>query len=139
VEYTTVQNQAPLDRKLWFDKYVETGKKHPPEVPPSFDVNSVREDILDLISLQLCIVSRVMHGCSGKSVGRHVKLYLTIFHRVDKALGTGNNNPTVISQMNLITLLNLEPTIDRFGPLRYLWEGVGMGEGSIPKVKKIHT
>jgi hypothetical protein len=41
--------------------------------------------------------------------------------------------------MNLITVLNLEPTIDRFGPLRYLWEGGSMGEGSIPKVKKNHT
>jgi hypothetical protein len=68
------------DRKEWFDKYVETGKKHPPEVPPRFDVNLVREDIQDLISLHLYIVSRVMHGYSGKSVGRHVKLYLTIFH-----------------------------------------------------------
>jgi hypothetical protein len=64
-----------------------------------------------------------------------VKLYLTIFHRVDKALGTKKNVPTVIKQMNLITLMNLEPTIDRFGPLRLLWEGGGMGKGSIPKVK----
>jgi hypothetical protein len=86
VEYTTVQNQTPIDRKDWFDKYVETGKKHPPEVTPSFDVNSVRKDIQDLISLHLCIVSGVMHGCSGNFVGRHVKLYLAIFHRVDKAL-----------------------------------------------------
>jgi hypothetical protein len=77
-----------------------------------------------------------MYGCSGKCVGRHVKLYLTIFHRVDKALGDGKNNPSAIRQPNLITLMNLEPTIDRFGPLRYLWEGGGMGKGSIPKVKQ---
>jgi hypothetical protein len=65
-----------------------------------------------------------------------VKLYLTIFHRVDKALGTSKTKSTVVKQMKFITLLNLEPTTDRFGPLRYLWEGGGMGEGSIPKVKQ---
>jgi hypothetical protein len=32
--------------------------------------------------------------------------------------------------------MNLEPTIDRLGPIRYLWEGGGMGKGSIPKVKQ---
>jgi hypothetical protein len=134
--YEDIQKMTSTNRQDWFDTYVESQKKHPPEVPTNFDVESIREDIQDLLSLHLCIVSRVMHGCSGKSVGRHVKLYLTIFHRVDKALGTKKNVPTVIKQMNLITLMNLEPTIDRFGPLRLLWEGGGMGEGSIPKVKK---
>jgi hypothetical protein len=112
-----------------FTKHMHT--IDPPEVPPRSEVNSVLKDILDLISLHLCIVSRVMHGCSGKSVGRHVKLYHTIFHRVDKALGTSKTKSTVVKQMNLITVLNLESTIDRFGPLRYLWEGGGMGEGSM--------
>jgi hypothetical protein len=134
--FEEIQMMTSANRQEWFDTYVESQKIHPPEVPPSFDVESIRKDIQDLFSLHLCIVSRVMHGCFGKSVGRHVKLYLTIFHRVDKALGTKKNIPTIIKQMNLITLMNLEPTIDRFGPLRYLWEGGGMGEGSIPKVKK---
>jgi hypothetical protein len=136
VVYQQVKNMTSVERQQWFNEYVEFQKKHPPEVPPTFNVNSQREDIIDLISLHLCIVSRVMHGCSGRSVGRHVKLYLTIFHRFDKALGDSRNIPSAVRQPNLTTLLNLEPTIDRFGPLRYLWEGGGMGEGSIPKVKQ---
>lgn len=137
-EYERVQKMNSRDRQVWFDEFVTNDEKHPPEIPPKFDVDSALKGILDLISLHLCIVSRVMHGCSGKSVGRHVKLFLTIYHRIDKQLapdkGPGLNS--VIKQMNLITMLNLEPTIDRFGPLRYLWEGGGMGEGSIPKVKQ---
>jgi hypothetical protein len=52
-----------------------------------------------------------MYGCSGKCVGRHVKLYLTIFHRVAKALRDGKNNPSAIRQPDLITLMNLEPIL----------------------------
>ena len=136
LSFDHIRLMTSTELKVWFGTYVEQKKKHPPELPPKFNVELLRQDIQDLISLHLCIVSRVMHGCSGKSVGRHVKMYLTIFFRVDKALGFVKNNPAIITQMNLITLLNLEPTIDRFGPLRYLWEGGGMGEGSIPKVKQ---
>jgi hypothetical protein len=62
-EYVKVQQMSSAHRQEWFDGYVEKQEKHPPEVPPRFNVNSVCEDILDLISLHLCIVSRVMHGC----------------------------------------------------------------------------
>jgi hypothetical protein len=78
--YENIQKMTSTNRQDRFDTYMELQKKHPPEVPTNFDVESIREDIQDLLSLHLCIVSRVMHGCSGKSVGRHVKLYLTIFH-----------------------------------------------------------
>ena len=137
-EYEQVQKMNSRDCQAWFDDFVTKGGEYPPEIPPQFNVHSARKGILELISLHLCIVSRVMYGCSGKSVGRHVKLFLTIYHRIDKQIGpaTGPNSISVIRQMNLITLLNLEPTIERFGPLRYLWEGGGMGEGSIPKVKQ---
>jgi hypothetical protein len=94
--YQQVKNMTSTERQQWFNKYVKTQRNHPPEVLPTFKVNSVREDIQDLISLHLCIVSRVMYGCSAKCVGRHVKLYLTIFHHVDKALGDAKNNPSAI-------------------------------------------
>ena len=134
--YSEVQLMTSTDLKIWFGTFVQIRKEFPPEIQPKFDVDSVRGDIQDLISLHHCIVSRVMHGCTGLSVGRHVKMYLTIFHRVDKAMGGSKTKAAVVHQMNLITMLNLEPTINRFGPLRYLWEGGGMGEGSIPKVKQ---
>jgi hypothetical protein len=51
---------APTEQQQWFNEYVETQKRHPPEVLPTFNINLVREDILDLISLHLCIVSQVM-------------------------------------------------------------------------------
>ena len=34
----------------------------------------------------------------------------------------------LVSKQNYLTLLNLEETINRFGPMRLLWEGGRMGE-----------
>jgi hypothetical protein len=38
-----IQKMTSTNRQDWFDTYVESQKKHPPEVPTTFDVESIRK------------------------------------------------------------------------------------------------
>lgn len=122
------------ERRELFMKYVREKRLIPPQVARE-SVAAVKEDevagdMMDLISLHHCVVARVMGAASAASVGRHVKMFLTLLHVIDKKIDVGGVRVKreLVSKQNYLTLLNLEETINRFGPMRLLWEGGRMGE-----------
>ena len=88
----------------------------------------------------------------GEDIDRHVKLFLTQTNRIEqkmeKAASTSKKAaskskkrkqdlPLIIGRMNFISLLNLQAIVNRYGPMRLLWELGPYGEGSIPSIKKL--
>ncbi len=54
---------------------------------------------------------------------QHIKLFLDFCHQFCKATHDDTNLPFWLSKGNYVTLLNLPEQIERFGSLRYYWEG----------------
>lgn len=77
------------------------------------------------------------HGVD--EITRRIKLFLTLFARCDQNFhtGVGTDLHAWVSAYNFTTLLNLPLVIERFGPLRDLWEGGYTGEGSVASIKPI--
>jgi hypothetical protein len=70
-----------------------------------------------------------------RSVRAHIKLFLTVFEMFDKDIRNEDEKPKWIGCSNFISLLNLPGVMERFGPLRNLWEGGGQGEKILQVIK----
>lgn len=133
----------PENRRLMFFQYIQKNRSIPPKRLFVFDCDVSDMAINHLTQLLLCIISRAMVGASD--IDRHVKLFLTqtnIIERVMDNASTQSNKrkknlPLIIGRMNFISLLNLQATVDRYGPMRLLWELGVYGEGSIPTIKQL--
>lgn len=127
------------ERRQMFFRYVCKHQKVPPKRLFKFNADVSVASMQILNDLVLCIISRAMTG--GDDIDRHVKIFLT---RLNNAMSGWTNTsentrkklPFIIARMNLISMLNLQNTVDYYGAFRYLWEVGGYGEGAIPKIKK---
>ena len=98
-----------------------------------------------IISLYV-MISRLM--CTNSDEGtihdvkRSIKIFLSRFHEYDSGLSKRSSeeevvteDPTWISSYNFLCLLNLPEIIEKYGPLRNLWEGGYQGEGYLRVMK----
>jgi hypothetical protein len=96
----------------------------------------------DLISMQhalAAIISRIMTESVTNEfvldVERHIKIFLSMFTRLEGKLDPGQKMPSWISSYNFSSLLNIPEAMRMYGPLRNLWEGGYQGEGILRYVK----
>ena len=103
--------------------------------------NDVGDDVKNvvkmIVSLQ-CIVSNgmtfTMDNERIETIVNMIKVFLSEFHEFDKEIrrheskNTGNMKPlSWMSSYNFMCLPNLTKAIQKYGPLRNLWEGILMG------------
>lgn len=110
----------------------------PPILPPrGGSVNSVKQVVVSLVAM----VSRAMvEEASEEAVldlERHVKIFLNVLENFDKGKRAhlARNTHLIADVSNYICLLRVPENMKRFGPLRCLWEGSGMGEGILRRLK----
>ena len=90
--------------------------------------------MVDLVILYHCFVFRVMGGDPNiQSITRYIKAFLTKVHDLENCRSVINS--LLVNRPNFLTLLNIPNQLERFGPIRSLWEGGEMGEGSIKQLK----
>ena len=70
-----------------------------------------------------------------EKVDLRVRLFLAEFELFDRQTRAEKEKPMIVSSYNFLCLMNLPSCMKRYGPLRNLWEGHRMGEGSIPDCK----
>jgi len=98
-------------------------------------------NIINLTQAWQVLVAKIMSTEateeSIRDIDQHIKIFLTLFARVDKSMNGGKKNyiPKFRSSYNFACLLNLPDLIREFGPLRNLWEGAAQGEGFIQVLK----
>ena len=125
-----------------FYAYIDQKKSEPLECnrvyPPDrffYALDKVENsDISEIVSLNLCLISRIMgsEACERvDEIKKFIMLYLTKVHRFDLKCSpsTDNNRPTkpsLFSRPNLLSMLNLPDEIKRFGHLRLLWVRVNL-------------
>lgn len=137
-------------RRMIFFNYICKHQSIPPKRLFVFH-SDVSEMAMNMLTQLLhCIISRAMIG--GEDIDRHVKLFLTQTNRIEQKMEKAASKskkaaskstkrkqdlPLIIGRMNFISLLNLQATVNRYGPMRLLWELGPYGEGSIPSIKKL--
>ena len=82
------------------------------------------------------MVDRIEPGKTIPLMELRIKQFLAEFQLLDDQVKKEGELPTIISKYNFACLLNLPRCTEIYGPLRNLWEGQRMGEGSIPEPKK---
>jgi hypothetical protein len=65
-----------------------------------------------------------------------IKSFLTHFAKLDRNINPKRDKPTWVTSFNFSSLLNLPGIMERYGPLRNLWEGGNQGEGILKYVKQ---
>ena len=123
-------------RSLFYD-YVASKQSQPNEsdrvYPPDryfYALDTIEDnDISEIISLHLCLISRLM-GVEAQDrvteIKKLVMMFLTKVHRFDLKCtptkdGNASNKPSLFSKPNLLSLLNLPDDIERYGHMRLLW------------------
>ena len=130
-------------RRMMFFNYVQKYKRIPPKRLFEFSCDISDKVMTNLTQLLLCIVSRAMVGLGD--IDRHVKLFLTQTNRIERLMEKASKSskkrkqtlPLIIGRMNFISLINMQDTVERYGPMRLLWELGVYGEGSIPSIKQL--
>jgi len=110
--------------------------------PPVIDrTNQHKPEQLERVLLALdsmitaLMVDEVEAGVTSKDAELKIKIFLSEFDILNQSNLAEDKKPKVISASNYLTLLNLPETLERFGPLRNLWEGNMHGEGYVRCVK----
>ena len=97
------------------------------------------ENALNVINALVAMISRLMATKVDSHVvadcERHIKVFLNAFHAFDLRFDKKDDIPSWISSYNFMCLLNLPSVMERFGPLRLLFEGGKNGEGVLPPLK----
>ena len=91
VELENCNELSVVERRQAFFQYVKTNKLVPPAVAKEFEVTAKESDVVDVVSLDLCVISRVMSGTDRSNIQslttdleRYIKMFLTMFHKVDQ-------------------------------------------------------
>lgn len=119
-------------------------KEHPHKIPPLGSRSCGVRDIQHLVQSMHAMIALIMetetNENSSSRLERHIKIFLTIFARVDASMNTAKfdgSEPQWVSSYNFLSLLNLPNMIEKLGPLRNIWEGGFQGEGYIQQVKPL--
>ena len=95
--------------------------------------------VLDVVaSLHAMVASIMVEKVTKDTIRRascNIKVFLTLFERLDEGLRESGNDSAWVSSYNFVCLLNLPMLMEKYGPLRNLWEGAFQGEGILRFVK----
>lgn len=116
--------------------YMENGAPEPrpaPEIPPA----SVKAVLMALMELLECLMSPTVTPTLINRTRYAVRVFLSKYDSLCRPLG--QKIPPVLSSYNFICLLNLPDVMQRFGPLRGIYEGGPRGEGFVRFAKPLMT
>ena len=98
------------------------------------------EDVLIFLSETLkCVMCEQVTEEIVAKTEYAVRLFISAYDNLDRKLRKKGDKPSVISSYNFMSLLNLPKTMQKFGPLRHLWEGKWQGEAFLQKLKAAIT
>ncbi len=110
-----------------------------PEIlPPSGgSIQMLTATLQNLKAMTARIMAASVTPAAIDDVDKHIKKFLTSFHKFDRAMRKTDEKPTWITSYNFICLTNIPKVMRRFGPVRNLWEGGDQGEKIIRVVKPL--
>ena len=117
-------------------QYMEQDGGPPPVIPPKGGPLPLIFDVIQ--SLNVMVASIMVKEVTKDTIRRancNIKIFLTLFERMDSGLRDASKDPTWVTSYNYVCLLNLPMLMEKFGPLRNLWEGGFQGEGLLRFVK----
>ena len=106
--------------------FLATGAPDPlptPDIPPA-DVEAVLKALLEMLR---CVMNARVTPALVSRTRYAVRLFLSKFDSLTRQLRP--KIPPVLSSYNFICLVNLPDAMEKFGPLRAIWEGGPRGEG----------
>ena len=113
----------------------------PGEIPPILpNMYGSASDMIDMVKSMVLLVTTLFQDRVEKHtqpiLELRVRIFLTRFHKFDKAMRTPDQKPTWLESYNFLCLKNLPETIQEFGPCRRWFEGKWLGERYVSKVKQ---
>lgn len=112
----------------------------PPEVikEPQRRVDDVEELVTALSVLLECVMGTAVDEAIIMKTRYAVRVFLSAYEALYASV-TGNSDGSIFTKHNIACLMNLPEAMERFGPLRQLWEGSTRGEGFLRFVKPLMT
>lgn len=116
------------------------GEDCPKPIPvPVLELAQVRDVVLALGDMLECIMGAAVIEETPKKARVLIKWFLHKFDVLDVSLRRGKDSPAIISKYNFMCLMNIPLIMERFGPIRNLWEGGFRGEGFLRITKPLVT
>ena len=122
--FDTTGNRAELRQRV--AGLIAEGAHEPlpqPDIPPS----TIRDTLLSLIDVVRCIMNPRVTPELVNRTRTLIRIFLSDYDSMSERLE--KKNPSVISSYNFLCLLNVPDAMEKFGPLRCIWEGGPRGEG----------
>jgi len=100
-------------------------------------VRNITDMVVALHSMIATIMVTSVEAETITEVRRRIQVFLNAFHTFDKAIRSDKEKPTWITSYNFMCLMNIPDNMEKFGPMRNLWEGGGQGEKIIGTLKPL--
>jgi hypothetical protein len=113
-------------------KYMNQDGGPPPALPPKGGPLPLIFDVVQALNV---MVASIMVLENIQKANCNIKMFLTLFERLDSGLRGSGKDPAWVSSYNFVCVLNLPMLMEKYGPLRNLWEGGLQGEGLLRFVK----
>ena len=109
----------------------------PPPVlgPKGGPIHHMEDLIVSFHSVMSNLMTDFVDQCVVRTVDMEIKIFLSVLDQIDSSLREVGDDPIWITSSNCINLLNLPDILEKFGPMRYLWEGSMQGEGIIKHLR----
>lgn len=104
----------------------------PPQEAPmdSFNLKAVQDTLMAFDEVLRCVMKPYVTPALVNKTRHAVRIFLSKYDAMCKQMENKTTRvPPVLSSYNFICLLNLPSAMEKFGPLRGLWEGGPRGEG----------
>lgn len=139
VQWLRVRRQPMKGNAEEVKERVESLLRDPKGPPPVADLPTFG-DVQQVHHAFVAVVSRIMTDTVSiadvESVSLRIKIFLTLYDRLEQKLYPGRPSPGWVSSYNFSSLLNTPDSMTQYGPLRNLWEGGYQGEGILRYVKQ---
>lgn len=128
VRHLDTSGKKSVVAKRVADYLSQTSPPEPAAMAP-FEVESVQDTLLALAEVLRCVMKPYVTSELVNRTRYAVRIFLSKYDAMCKPLVVKTTRvPPVLSSYNFICLLNLPSAMEKFGPLRGLWEGGPMGE-----------
>ena len=135
----TTGNATVLTKRV--AEYLAQDQPPPVTKEPNRPVEHVEEVISALNRLLQCVMATTVTDETINEARYSVRVFLTAYAKLSAAVEgkTEAEGSSIFGVYNLACLMNLPTMMERFGPLRHLWEGATRGEGFLRFVKPMMT
>ena len=102
----------------------------PPKItgPKGGSIENVKRCLRSLIGMIQVAMTTTVNQKVCDLLDCKIKRFLTHFAKLDREVEPKREKPTWVTSYNFSSLLNLPGIMERYGPLRNLWEGGNQGE-----------